>query len=159
MATRRAAAAALLASTDSRPFFRELPTTRRPPHAVSSTRARVRRYGAGGAPRFGLRTKAIMSGAAMPNASLAGMLGVSDEKKARMEKQERERAAIAKRKKEADAKERKRKREAEKARVAQYEEAAAQEAASSAHESPGARSRRVVKAYLDNLPYFGSSNF
>ena len=55
--------------------------------------------------------------------------------------------------------ERKRKREAEKARIAQYEEAAAQEAASSAHESPGARSRRVVKTYLDNPPYFGSSNF
>ena len=100
-----------------------------------------------------------MSGAAMPNASLAGMLGVSDERKAKMEERERERAALAKRKKEADAKERKRKREAEKARVAQYEEAAAQEAASSAHESPGARSRRVVKAYLDNPPYFGSSNF
>ena len=72
----------------------------------------------------------------MPNASLAGMLGVSEEKKAKMEERERERAALAKRKKEADAKERKRKREAEKARIAQYEEAAAQEAVVRARE-PG----------------------
>ena len=110
-------------------------------------------------PGCGLRSTIVMSDAAMPNASLAGMLGVSDEKKAKMEVRERERAAAAKRKKEQDAKERKRKREAEKARIAQYEEAAAQEAASSARESPAARSKRVVKNYLDNPPYFGSSNF
>lgn len=100
-----------------------------------------------------------MPDAAMPNASLAGMLGVSDEKKAKMEVRERERAAAAKRKKEQDAKERKRKREVEKARIAQYEEAVAQDAASSPQESPAARSRRGVKNYLDNPPYFGSSNF
>ncbi len=110
-------------------------------------------------PGCGLRATVVMSDAAMPSASLAGMFGVSNEQKAKMEARERERTIAAKRKKEQDAKERKRKREVEKARIAQYEEAAAQDAAASPQESPAARSRRVVKSYLDNPPYFGSSNF